>query len=189
MSKADPTNAIQLVDEEISGSDLSWSEIMERTEDLVTVSGNLLVSKQTLEAIPHVITSIRYQEYKNDRGYVSIEATVADESTLFKAENRIPGVNAEERVVYNDGSTGIRRQITKMLHTMGLIVVAGNVADDSAFDIGFLDWKTYPGRESGDLPYFRRNPRGGPLLIWVRRGLQVSKYSNDHGDAETWYLA
>lgn len=137
--------------------------------DTISIAGRPKVEKNALEDIPHVITAIRYQ---ND-GYVTVEATVAPEHAI----------EGETQVLYNDGGTGIRRQLTKILHTLTRIEVARVNDDDTDFDAEFLAWKTYPGIDSGDLPSFNQ-------LIHIRRGLRVSHYTHPKfGEASTWYLA
>lgn len=166
-------------------------------------TGTLEKDKNTLIGLPHVITRVTYRPCPPDqeRGYVSVEAVVADADTLESAIRRgwIPGNFAsvaalpympEERIVYNDGSTGIRRQLTTILHAQGYLNV-GAVEDGSAFDRDWMEWETFTQSSEQNwqsekvvIPDFS-NIR--PILI--THGLRVSEYDMNGRDATTFYLS
>lgn len=143
-------------------------------------SRELFKDKHQLMGVPFLITGIRYQEYdptvEGARGYVSLE---------FTTESGINGV-------VNDGSTGIRRQVTKIMHKLGIIDV-GTVVDDSSYDKGYHDWLKWPGMGEADNPdLIEALLDGRPLRIQCLRGLRVSSYPNPKNPsdtAETWYLS
>lgn len=186
-----------------------------------TIDGVSLVDKRNLLGVPHIITAITWQRIKpeviaaakkrNDdppRGFVSIEATIASGELLDRAVKRghcpnvsdVAGllVDPNERVVYNDGSTGIRRQCAKLLHTAGMIRVATEITTDRGFDVPWTAWEWHGDQlvehgsdDDGEaiyVPKHTRDRNGKQLTIFVPRGLAVSAYDNDYGEAETFYL-
>jgi hypothetical protein len=187
-----------------------------------------LLGKQALVGVPFVITGVTYQYVEplpaatvaklkkagkpaeDPRGFVSIDAVVGNVPALERAIKRgaVPGVDdvkalpvdPEERIVFNDGGTGIRRQITMLLDQAGIITVgngepAANRRLDRRFDLPWWKWEVKPSAENmvemgeNTIPHITRNHVGTQLLIPARRGLHVSRYSDDvFGDAETYYL-
>lgn len=169
------------------------------------ISGFTLVSKDELLGVPHVITKVTYwKPLAEQLGMVSCEATVASIPILERAIERgwIPHVTnisqlklePNERVVYNDGGTGIRRQITQLLNQVGVINVGReDVEDGSRFDVAWPEWEEFSeyrrqSAEVGNVPCCSR-VGDRPFLLNVVRGLSVSEYSNDYAsDAKTYYL-
>lgn len=171
----------------VDSAELTWDQIESQyANDVTVIGGRLLVEKADLIAVPHMITAIRFQEYvpSAQRGYVSLEAMVAPKHVLEKSGKLDCGLEPEEKIVYNDGSTGIRRQITKLLSTWKMITIAKEIKEESDYDMGYLDWKICP-----TPPEFHTNANGGPLLILVRNGLRVSEYDGPTGPASTYYFA
>lgn len=164
--------------------------------------------KNTLIGVPHVITSVTYRDGTKERprGYVSIEATIAPALALDNAIRRgwIPNVSSLDQlalepgsnVVYNDGSTGIRRQLTEMFHNAGMCDVGGDPKDRGArYDRSHTEWDSckFEGTRHDSeydvdvtYPMFDQSPNGGRLLIVVKHGLRVSEYGED---SVTFYLS
>lgn len=170
--------------------------------------------KKLLIGVPHVITRITYQlpSVKLPRGYVTVTATLADRDTLDEACRRkwVPNYSSvsellftpEEEVKYNDGGTGIRRQLTAMLHNMGLINVADTIGDVSDYDASWYwesddhqPWMGFSqsskvndpnGSGKIDVPDFTMDKNGRPLRVVVRHGLRVSHM--DEFDTDVYYL-
>lgn len=202
---------------EFDGFDLDptrvgYAALAESAQDFYATDGFNVVAKSDMLGVPHIITGVRFQhpskgrgELENRRGFVTVECTVADTRTLEKeiSRGRIPGVgdmialpfDPEERLVYNDGGTGIRRQLVKMLDAFGVITV-GNTDDPRRFDLAYTAWESCDQMvESGELdgeaiyvPYITRNHKGTQLVIKVQRGLYASDFSNEYGEATTYYL-
>ncbi len=172
--------------------------------------------KMALIGVPMVITRVTYRPKpaKMERGYVSIEAVIGDVLHIEQAIRRgwMPGVerfdqfafSPEELIVFNDGGTGIRRQLTMLLQSAGVLDIGTYDASlpvsgvHPAFDRDWSEWetfKTYALQNSGatdadgnaikiEVPDF------GGLKIFARRGLRVSEYTADGiGDATTFYLS
>lgn len=197
---------------------LMSSEELQRLESLVITGLNLIDDKMQLIGIPHRITAVTYWlPPGNQIGMVSLEATVGSKEELEKALERswIPGksslgelpVDPEERIVYNDGSTGIRRQITAMLSSLKdsegkfAFMDVGEIKQDSDYDKpwtewgqgGFRQWRSQGADKNGDpilVPSFTSWPDGKPLVIGCRHGLRVSEYDNEYAQgARTFYLS
>lgn len=179
--------------------------------EMYGLGGLSLTDKMDLLGVPHIITRVTYQvprvvDKKNDvlRDFVSVEATIAPIEELDKAIQRawLPNVKSlselrfepEERIIYNDGSTGIRRQLTKMFHTFELIDVGyDEELKEGSYDQSWAKWQSFSQtREMGDdvvVPCIGANHNGNPLAIFCKRGLYVSHYTHDdYGDSETYYL-
>lgn len=167
--------------------------------------GFRLVDKDDLLGVPHIIISATYREgfpragVKGD--YLSLEAIVASADILTSTPvfshiaSEQPSVSKlsdlsvfpNEAVVYNDGSTGVRRQVTQMLASSGMIDPGPRGTDvlDPA-DRQIQRWA-----KGSDIMDNRivASPNGDPLRIRALRGLRVSEYQNEYGDARTFYIA
>lgn len=189
----------------------SFEDLMAaETETLWTFESEDLTEKPLLIGVPFVITEIAYryaeQPHPINKGevlsgdYVSVTARVASLAWMEKAARRaerlgvvFPAIEPESFVVFNDGSTGIRRQLTGILHNAKLIDVGGDPVDGPArYDRKFFDW-TYPEStdKDGDMhpPVFTTGVSGKPLVIQVLKGLRVSTYAFGTGEATTYYLS
>ncbi len=174
----------------------------------VIQSATLEQDKMSLIGVPMVITRVTYRPRaaKMERGYVSVEAVIGDVPHILQAVTRgwIPGVerivdfpfSPEELIVFNDGSTGIRRQLTFLLHGAGELNIGkyketSRVGVDSAFDRDWSQWesfKTATIQKVNDAEIEIPDFQG--LQIFAPHGLRVSEYTADGvGDATTFYLA
>lgn len=187
---------------------MSYDELMEM--ESLRIQGLTLISKEEMLGVPHIITRVTYWMPKKDqKGMVSVEATIGGIPHLERAIQRrwIPNVeNADqlridpnERVVYNDGGTGIRRQITMMLESLKLLDVGDNDNQTpERFDRPWTEWENfaehrYQSKEIGTVPSFSRHTGADgverALIIRCDRGLYLSAYSNEYTDeGETFYL-
>lgn len=179
---------------------LSFAALQNENALAVIQSAELERDKNLLLGVPHVITRVTYRPGIDDKDYVSVEATLGDYAALSHAVLRkwIPNVatvddlvfDPEERIVYNDGSTGIRRQLTMILHNAGIINV-GPVEDGFSYDRPYTEWESFNqvgkmNNESGDdkieVPDIQHNGNDAPLAIFAMRGLRVSvepKFNKD----------
>lgn len=170
----------------------------------------LIEEKSSLVGIPHVITAVTYQLPTQTRplGYVSVEALVADAETLerYRMMRRIPEssiinnrlfVDALERIVYNDGSTGIRRTLTKLFEDQGMLVIGSDLPESGPlgqcrYDIPWPQWTNFSQSEMQSdvaVPRFTKLPNGNPLIIPIPNGLRSSGYTVDGEDVTTFFLA
>jgi hypothetical protein len=181
---------------------MSYADIVS-SGDFITLPGFNLTDKEDLLGVPMFIVKIVYQE----AGFVSVHAVTKDAAILAdaRAKGRLIGdkIGAEERVVFNDGSTGIRRQLTKLLHNWGLLNVGKPDSEgDSRFDTEWQEWADFSQSEklgskadSAVVPSFTRAPSGRQLVISSDYGLYASRYQTqgvegvkDGTDAVTYYL-
>jgi hypothetical protein len=127
------------------------------------VEGRPLTDKSSLIGLPHILTSVSFRKGTKDpdgtqRDFVSCEYTTITDVPI--------------EAVYNDGSTGIRRQIVAYLAHKGIISAEYKETPDAPI------WVE---SESPD-PEFQ-------IRFLAPRGLRVSEYVGDFGDAKTFYLA
>lgn len=179
-----------------------YSEIDNAGEFYKIPGWDLVDDKDKLMGVPFIIVGVTFQmpvadkaRPAGERDYVSCRAIIGDQAALDEAEERgwIPGKLAfkpEERILFNDGSTGIRRDIVKILHSAGLIDV-GHDGDPARFDNPWTQWdecKQHAQQGENLVPEFVSNHRGNLFTIKARRGVRKSEYSNEYGDAVTYYL-
>jgi hypothetical protein len=82
-------------------------------EDVFEAAGYAVVEKDELVKKPFIVTGVTFRESdQNNTGYVSLEATTAD----------------NEKVVINDGSTGILAQIVHLAVTRGVFLPDADTA-------------------------------------------------------------
>lgn len=177
--------------------------------DADQVDGHALEKdKDNLIGLPFIITGITFREGIVDRAdksrrmnYVSVEAMLPDTLTLRHAVQRgritpqqaamfAPG----ERIVFNDGSAGICRQLAQYAHTRGYVACPDGPETGDAgatrYDTPHLTWDIPDGS-----PAERRfaTDDSGITAIAVKlaclRGLRVSTYDAGYGeDSATYYL-
>lgn len=166
-----------------------------------------------LENVPFAVTRVAYrvgditpQGSDLPGYYTSLALTIADERFLAKL-TRMGRINMddlpflpEETVIINDGSTGVKRQITEFIHIQGYVsvikpgekIVPGGARGESTFDRGPDAWHNVGERGTVTI-----NDDGRPEfevefakpLVCVR-GLRSSDYSNQYTkEGLTWYLA
>ena len=138
-------------------------------ENVDVVEGRPLTDKASLIGLPHVITSVSFRKGALDKDrtqhdYVSCEYTTV---TAVPIEG-----------VYNDGSTGVRRQIVAYLADKGIIPAAYKETPDAPI------W-SQPQDEAEKDPEFG-------IKFLAPRGLRVSEYDSEFapdGKATTYYPA
>jgi hypothetical protein len=167
--------------------------------DADIIEGHSLESdKSMLIGVPFVITGITVRDGVPDKAtgktnYLSVEATVADEDYLGRLLRKgrltvaqMQAIDPLENIVFNDGSTGIARQLVQYLHNAGLIVVPDGPESGAAgacrWDFHYSTWKNY----SADVfdVYYR-------VKLFCPRGLRDSRYETEYAPdgATTYYLA
>src|SRR5215472_677792 len=113
--------------------------------------GFRLVEKADLIGVPFVIIGLTYREGFPRNGavgdYVSVEVVTADAETMqtppvLAQIGREPTVFGNEPVVFNDSSTGIRRQLTELLANSGVIDVGKPRGDENPYDKPYQFWKS-----------------------------------------------
>jgi hypothetical protein len=161
---------------------LTFDQLLEQAGadgTLDAVKGSDLTDKDQLVGVPLIITAVTFR-----RGIVGADGTVRDYVS-------IEAKTQDGDIVFNDGSTGIRRQIVAYLVKKGAIDL-GDVASNSDYDKSMYQWQTPEIRlELEDVKHvtFRALPDGTPIALMAKRGLRVSSYDWNGKDTETWYLA
>lgn len=186
----DQGNLLPDISSDVDFSTFSFADLVNQAS-YVFDQGQLEKDKAHLIGVPHVITRATYYIPTMGNGYVNVQAKVGDVHALEYAIRKewIPGVNTiddlmfqpEESITYNDGGTGVRRQITEVLHNMGVIDV-GPVNDRADFDRPWPEWQGFSqtGVQNGDgeekvtIPDIKFGKGGKPLVIVVRHGLIFS---------------
>jgi hypothetical protein len=156
----------------------------------------LVEDKDDLAGVPHVITAVTYRPgYSGSDGtvsdYISLEAVVADEDVLNSnpVKHGLPAelhLYPNEPVVYNDGGTGIRRYMTELFHSIGLIDVGQAPEDGNAFDKPYQSWASGADRATSGIT---ADLTGKPFRFVAIRGLRRSDYESPYGAATTFYFA
>ena len=186
----------------------SWESL---TENAHTTHGASLFKDAALASlvgVPMVLTSATFRHGIKDKAtgivsdYVSLEAQVAPQAVLMKAMKRgqfttqtAEMLDPGESIVLNDGSTGIFRQITAYLESIGAIKLPEGPAEGekgkSRLDAPRSQW-------AGSAVEVVQESDGTfadtrfPIRLVLPRGIRASVYTNEYtGDesATTYYLA
>jgi hypothetical protein len=183
----------------------TWQEL---TEAAITTKGADLLSGADLKGVPFVITGVTFRQSdfmnpvtKTNPYYVSLELVTGDESAFAKARKRkrideTCTVDPGERLVFNEGGTGVYRQIVGLMEGLGWITLPegpeGGAYGESRLDTTPDQWvftPAYTGLET------RFTPDGetvvtAPVRVYCERGIRISEYENDYTkDGKTRYLA
>lgn len=195
-----------------------WEQLDEQTASFEVMGSDVESNKFALLGIPFIVLSAHFQspQPNRPRGYVTMEIVVApkdrieeqisygrvatgvgpDAYSTFDAWLQAYGLQPGSKIIVNDGSTGIRRQIVEMLHTAGTIDVGFTPEERRSegrfvFDRPWTEWA-----DTGNLvsvgsgenerlePHF---DNAGKPFIKVYRGLKVSK--KDAESRETFSLS
>jgi len=194
-----------------------WDSLSDATPMFEVHGSQLEREKWGLLGIPFYILSAHFQmpTETRPRGYVTLETVIApkelieqqikygrvamgleaDAFATFDAWHERWGIEPGAPLIFNDGSTGIRRELVEMLHVAGLINVGFTPQERKdegrfVFDRPWTEWA-----ESGTLvqvgsgesarmePHF---DNAGKALVKVHRGLKVSR--KDEESKETFSM-
>jgi len=150
----------------------SQQDIAALLEGADFVTGRALVDKASLTGEPFIITSVTFRKgymdlNKVQHDYVSCEYTSLEDLPID--------------AVFNDGSTGIRRQVVQYLASKGLLP-EHYVENPDTTVWGVLPAAVDENGEGSDWEI--------PVKLVCARGLRVSEYSNEFTDeGVTFYLA
>lgn len=174
-----------------------WGTLISNADE---VTGFELISGEAADkliGVPFVITRAVFRDgvqragspYRDD--YVSCEAVVAPQEVLAQRARRGRldldeiSVDPGEHIVFNDGSTGIYRQIVQYLEAKGMIVLPAGPdvggKGESRFDLPRSQW------DEGD----EQATSGFNIRLHCPRGLRYSEYTNDYNPdgSKTRYIA
>jgi hypothetical protein len=177
----------------------SWDTLLQEADEVL---GHDLAKDEILDAlenVPFLITRVTFRP--SDMGirknYVTCECVVASRDLLERRRVNLATLPFDpgDHIVFNDGSTGIYRQIVAYLYGKGFIalpdpVVANGKAGESSFDLPPDKWADM---HAGELRY---TPTGDAIYIadvriLAKRGIRISDgYENEWTkDGKTRYLA
>jgi hypothetical protein len=185
-----------------------WNTLM---AEAVGVGGADLLDADMVDymvKVPHCVVGLDFRQGEvvgngHDGAYVSCTAVVAPEDVLrkrFKGNNKASGLeslpfDAEDVVVYNDGGTGLYRQVVKLMHDNGYIslpdpVIEGGVSGVSSYDLHPSQWTGVDAKrvrvttgDDGEFKSIHVNIR-----ISAPRGIRYSEYDGPEGKAKTRYI-
>lgn len=178
---------------------LSFADMQNRAT-IVVEGYDLLKGKAALIGVPFAVLGVTYRDGISEGdvrrvNYVSVEVLTADAETLKDRLQRgsIPTpilIGPEETLVINDGSTGIARQVTEILHQAGFINI-GEVGDETGGEMGQSPYDRYRDDWISGKEHAEEGIKGYPLFF-CPRGLRQSEYDNPKNPkikATTFYLA
>ena len=178
------------------------------TRDAIEVFGADLEKGAQLVGMPMCIVQATYRPgiMNKDNGemmfYMSLDTIIAPERELDKAfkrgritQEQRDSFEPGEHLVFNEGGTGVYRQVTALLEATNRIKIKSDLPREGAygesrFDISPKQWDVDESAE------FRLDESGNPTLafsvrILCPRGLRTSEYPNEFspsGKAETRYI-
>jgi hypothetical protein len=182
----------------------TWEEL---TRDATEVFGADLEKGAQLVGIPFCLIMATYRPgfVKPDGTtgfYVSLDAIIGPEEQITRAvrRGRVPEgheilVDPEEHIVFNEGGTGVYRQVSQFLEASGRIKINSDLpregkSGESRYDISPAEWDVDPSAE------FKLDAAGNPTVgfsirLLCPRGLRESEYDNEYGPDKvvTRYIA
>lgn len=179
---------------------MDWSEFAANADSM---AGHDLAKDDLLDAlvgIPFGITRLTFRKgIKRQNGvqaaYVSAECVIADAETLKRRRTDFSKLAFEpgSQVVFNDGSTGIYRQLVAYLAFKGMITLPEELPEEgnygeSRYDLPPTAWSEFHDGEvttedDGWIDYSVN------VRLACPRGIRLSEYASDYGDSKTRYIA
>jgi hypothetical protein len=188
-----------------------WDSLVSDADEILGYDLARDETADDLVGVPFLITRVIFRpgvlRDKIRAAYVSCECRVAPALDLRLINGRREGsrlgritdlehlaFGPDSHVVFNDGSTGVYRQITKYLTAKGFITLKDPVIEtgsygESSFDQPPGGWANVQAGESkfdqdGFMDY------DSPIRLYCPRGLRLSLYENDYTQTgKTRYIA
>ena len=183
---------------------LSESAAVNGGADLVKADSE---GNHPLIGVPFVIVNAQFRvgaymsaTTKEKGPYVTLEIVTGDEAAFARAikRGRITAdcpIDPEEELVFNEGGTGVYRQIVEAWEKLGWISLPegplNGASGDSRLDTPLNDWG-YPTGTPVEAHFDNDDNTvcEAPTRLLCRRGLRVSKYENDYTkEGNTRYIA
>lgn len=165
----------------------TWTDLVGQADEAL---GSELITGEAADkliGVPLIIYRVTYRDGIQRQGvkwrddYVSCEAVIAPMDVLEERARRGRlnlqeiSVDADEHIVFNDGSTGIYRQVTQYLAVKNLIelpspLVTVGGKGESSYDLPRSQWVA--GADAATA--------GISVRLYCPRGLRYSEYTNDY---------
>lgn len=182
----------------------SWDEMAA----VAAVSqGADLVPGEELKGVPFIITSVTFRpgDIRTEKDapthlyYVSLELVTGTEAEFERARrrkriNESCPIEPGEELIFNDGSTGVYRQIVRQMEGLGWIrlpdLPENGEKGESRYDALPSTWEFSPASglrktNNADEPSY-----SAPVRFLCKRGLRLSEYEGPNGkEARTFYIA
>lgn len=183
---------------------VQWSDLV---ADSHTVMGNDLAKDELLDAlvgVPFLIHSLTFRRGINkpgipwDSAVCAAEAVLADEQTMKRRRVNMLDLPFEpnQTVIFNDGSTGIYRQLVAFLEAAGYIHISHDLPEaggmgESRYDLPPSEWTEIHAGEIFINPATEFVEYRANIRLTCPRGLRLSEYQNDFNPTggKTRYLA
>jgi hypothetical protein len=179
-----------------------WETLIDTADEIL---GYDLAKDETaddLVGVPLLITSVHFRPGLKDQAYVSCEVRISPQLSLKLINSRREGsrlgaissleslaFGPDSHVVFNDGSTGVYRQVVKYLAAKGLITLKEPIVEAGSYGESTLDQP--PGKWAGIHTNFEPTEDllfSSPIRLFCPRGLRLSQYENDYGQSKTRYI-
>lgn len=187
-----------------------WQSLLDRSAEILGYDLAKDDSADDLVGVPFIITRVVFRpgvmRNKVQAAYVSCEIRVSPHLDLRlintrRESSRLPKVvsledlpfGPDSHVVFNDGSTGVYRDVMRTLVLQGYItlktpLVEAGAYGESSFDSPPGEWAGIIHGEYTDIDGFEGY--AAPIAIYCPRGLRLSLYENDYTQTgKTRYLA
>lgn len=187
-----------------------WESLLDQSVEVLGYDLAKDDSADDLVGVPFIITRVIFRpgimRNKVQAAYVSCEIRVSPHLDLRlintrRDSSRLPKVDDLEKlpfgpdahVVFNDGSTGVYRQVVWMLASKGYITLKTPVVESGAYGESSFDsppglWAAKPHGTETDIDGFPGYT--ADVRVYCPRGLRLSMYENDYTQTgKTRYLA
>jgi hypothetical protein len=187
-----------------------WQNLLENADEIVGYDLARDEVTDDLTGVPFLLTHVVFRpgvlRGKERAAYVSCEVRIAPALDIRlintrREGSRLPRLSSLDdlpfgpnaHVIFNDGSTGVYRQVVKYLAMKRFIelpqpIVETGVYGESSFDQSPGKWTAFPGGTTADLDGFTGYDANVRLMC--PRGLRLSLYENDYTQTgKTRYIA
>lgn len=193
----------------LSNSEIDYTAALQDADEVQSIGLDIDLFKDerldSLKGVPFLIVGGSFREKIIDdklTDFVTVIAMIADEGFLGRRHIKWEGKDWDpmQTFGFNDGGTGVRRQLVAYLHDKGHInVSSGDIVENGTlgqctYDKKVSEWETI---SLGEL-VMKEDKNGNELATWefmlpkglsVPRGIRTSTYKGKFGkDVTTRYL-
>jgi len=171
----------------------SWADLRAESDEVLGYDLAKDALLDALERIPFMVTRVQSRPgavHRDTSGadkqyaYFSLECRIAPEEDLLRRRIDLATMpfRPDDHVVFNDGSTGIKRQVMAYLQAKGFIELpdgsVGGKFGESIYDLPPGDWSDV---KVGELIFDENGfaNYSANLRLFVPRGLRISTYNSD----------